>query len=239
MDESLAKAHRALAYHKPWGEWDWPSAERAFERAIELNPNHAEARAYYSDFLSIMKRPDEAMAQIERALELDPFNALYQALYGLDLTFVRRYDDAVAQLRKALRTSPNLPFARNFLSGILHLKGAYEEALASEKLFRAAISDREGEEALTRGFAEAGYAGAMRRLADIAAPRSRRTQTQAMQVANLYLRAGENDLALEWLEIAFADRDPALPSLGLPTFDSVRDDPRFQDLLRRMNLPEG
>jgi TolB-like protein len=211
LDESLAEAHHALAIHKTWGEWDWPSAERAFERAIELNPNYAETRAYYSHFLNIMERHDEAMAQIERALELDPFNALYQALYGNDLHIVRRYDDAIAQFRKALRTSPNLPFVHLVLCDALHLKGMYEEALAAQKAFLATIDDREGEEALTRGYAEAGYTGAMRRLAELAAARSRKTHTLAMTVAMLYLRAGENDLALEWLERAFADRDPSLP----------------------------
>ena len=114
----------------------------------------------------------------------------------------------------------------------------YEEAVAAQKSFLTAVGDREGEEALTRGYAEGGYAGAMRRLADTFAERSRRTHTRARHVANLYIRAGERDLALEWLERAFADRDPNLPYLGVvPMLDPVRGDPRFQDLLRRMNLP--
>jgi serine/threonine-protein kinase len=236
-DESLAEAHHALAIHKTWGEWEWPSAERAFERAIELNPSYAEARAYYSHFLNIMGRSDEAMAQIERALELDPFNALYRALYGEDLVFVRRYDEAIAQHRKALQTSPNLPFALGSLATALYLKGMHEESLAAERSFRIAIGDREGEEALTRGYEEAGYAGAMRRAAEIAAARSRESHTEAAGVATYYLRAGERDLAVEWLERAFVDRDPVLPYVGQPDFDSLRDDPRFQDLLHRMNLP--
>ncbi len=83
-----------------------------------------------------------------------------------------------------------------------------------------------------------GYAGAMCRLAERAAARSRRTHTRAWDVACLFIRAGERDLALEWLERAFANRDPNAPYLLLPRYDSVRDDPRFQDLLRDMNLPE-
>ena len=153
MDESLAEAHSGLAILKTWGEWDWPAAERA----IELNPNHGEARAYYAHFLNIMGRPDEAMAQIERALELDPFNALYQALYGEDLFWWRRYDDAIAQFRKALTTSPNLPVALVGISQALHLKGMYEEALTAHKLFLARVGDRESEEALIQGYAEGGY----------------------------------------------------------------------------------
>ena len=172
-------------------------------------------------------------------MELDPFNDLYQALYGVVLTVVRRYDDAIKQFRKALRTSPGNPVALIRLSSAFDLKGMYDEALEAQKSFLATVGDREGEEALTRGYKEAGYAGAMRRLAETTAARSRRTHTRAMQVVNLYLRAGENDLALVWLERAFVDRDPNLPAISVaPPFDSVRDDPRFQDLLRRMNFPE-
>ena len=106
LDDSLAEAHVALALLETWAEWDWPSAERAFERAIELKPNDANARAWHSHFLNIVRRSDEAMAQIERALELDPLNALYQAVYGVDLILVRRYDDAIAQFRDARRLAP-------------------------------------------------------------------------------------------------------------------------------------
>ena len=240
LDESLAEAYSGLAILKTWGEWDWPAADRAFERAIELNPNHAEARAYYAHFLNIMGRPDEAMAQIERALELDPFNALYQALYGEDLVWVRRYDDAIAQFRKALTTSPNLRFALTGISRALHLKGLYEDALTAHKLFLARVGDRELEEALTQGYAEGGYPGAMRQLAETDAARSRTTHVVAFGVASLYLRAGENERALEWLERSFDARESQMAYLSLnPLFDSLRDEPRFQDLVRRMDLPEG
>jgi tetratricopeptide (TPR) repeat protein len=240
LDELLPEAHHALATLKAWGEWDWPAAERAFERAIELNPNYADARNVYSHFLHDMKRPDEAMAQIERALELDPFNAFYQAFYGGNLMFVHRYDEAIEQFRKALTTSPDFPFARKRLAEAFHLNGMYEEALEAQRSYLATMDDHEEEqEALARGYSEAGYVGAMRRLAETAAARSQRTATGANYVAALYLRAGENDLALEWLERSFDAGDPEMAHLGVqPLNDAVRNDPRFQDLLRRMNLPE-
>ena len=237
LDNTLAETHHALAIVRTWSEWDWEGGEIAFQRAIELNPNYPEARAYYSDFLTIMGRHDEAMAQIERALELDPFNALYQALYSNVLLGVRRYDDAIAQSRKAFKMSPGLWFAQGNIFLSLHLKGAYEEALAEQKKLIDLLGDSEVAEALDRGYAQGGYRGAMRLAAETLAARSRRTHTLALVVSGLYLRAGENDLALEWLERAFADRDPNLPYLGGPHSDSLRDDPRFQDLMRRMNLP--
>ena len=239
LDESLAEAHLELAALKTWSEWDWPSAERAFERALELNPNYADARNGYSLYLSFMGRPDEAMVQSERALELDPFHTYYQAFYGLNLMFVRRYDEAIARFRDALRASPGgIPFAANSLVNTLHLKGMYEEALDAQRSFLVAIADRESEEALTRGYAEGGYRGAMRRLADTAAARSLTTHTRAFWIAGYYIRAEENERALEWLERAFVNRDPQMTYLLWPIFDNVRNDPRFQDLLRRMKLPQ-
>ena len=116
-------------------------------------------------------------------------------------------------------------------------KEMYEEALVAHQSFLAAIDDREGEEALMRGYEEAGYEGAMRQLAETIATRARISHTDAYSAAMLYFRAGENDLALAWMERAFADRDPSLLNLGGARYDSLRDDPRFQDLLRRMDLP--
>ena len=238
LDDSLAEAHAALAALKTWGEWDWVAAERAFERALELNPNDAEARVYYSFFLNESRRPDEAMVQIERALELDPFNDFYQALYGVVLMSVRRYDEAIEQFRTALRTAPGNPVALIQLSTTFHLAGMYEDALESHKSYLNTVGDSEGMEALVRGFEESDYAGAMRSLAETMAARSLRTGTNPVDVAVLYVRAGENEPALDWLERAFVERDPNLAAINArPDLDPLRDDPRFQYLVRRMNLP--
>ncbi len=176
------------------------------------------------------------MVHIERALELDPFNAFYQTFYGVDLMFVGRYDDAIAQFRETLTTTPNFAFAQGNLYKAFLFKGMYDEALAAKKSELAMKGDLEAEEALMRGEAEGGYAGAMRRLAETYAARTAR---RASTVANRYLEAGENDLALEWFERAFADRDQGMPYLGTPWYkDTLGDDPRYWDLLRRMNLPE-
>ena len=104
LDDTLAEAHGVLAGHKYWYEWDWAGAETEFRRAIELDPNYADARVFYSRFLSAMRRPEEAIAEIGRALELDPFSYLFQYVHGLDLLDASRYDDAIAQFRKTLGT---------------------------------------------------------------------------------------------------------------------------------------
>ncbi|HVP42893.1 MAG TPA: protein kinase [Terriglobales bacterium] len=235
LDDTLAEAHYALAAVKTWQVWDLPGAQPEWKRAIELNPNFPDARAFYSHYLSIMGRPQEAEPQILRALELDPFNAFFQSLYAMDLLYLRRYDDAIAQARKALRTAPDAPVAHNALWIGLFLKGMYKEAFLEAKANFP--GDRELEEAFDRGYAEGGYPLAMRRGADLLAARSRKAYVSPTFVAGLYLAAGDKDLTLQWLEKAFEVREPNLPYIGTPDYDSVRSDPRFQDLLRRMKLP--
>jgi TolB-like protein/DNA-binding winged helix-turn-helix (wHTH) protein/Flp pilus assembly protein TadD len=236
LDDAVAEAHSALASILTWHEWDWAGAEVEFKKAIEINPNYPDARALYSNYLMYMKRPNEAMAQIQRALELDPFNAFFQAFYGLDLEMVGRNDEAIAQFRKALKTSPDLPFLRVNLALIFCNMGMDADSLAEWKA--RFTRDREIQEALAKGFAQSGYRGAMRRAADALAERSRRSYVSFEPVAYLYISAGEKERTLEWLERGFKARDPNLPYVGAkPIFDSLRSDPRFQALLRRMNFP--
>ncbi len=239
LDSLLPEAHRTLASFRVWSEWDWDGGEAAFRRAIELKPNYPGAHAVYSHLLMILGRPDEAMEQIERALELDPFNDFFQAFYGMDLLFARRYDEANAQFQNALKTAPNNPMLHTGLQDAFHTQGRYDEALANRKAVFAADGERELEETLERSFAESGYREAMRRVAETRAAGSGRTSVPPLGLAALFAHAGERERVLEWLEKAYEEHDPNLPYIGvIPLFDIVRDDPRFQDLLRRMNLPQ-
>jgi serine/threonine-protein kinase len=236
LDSRLAEGHSALATVNYFCEWDWAGAEVEFKRAIELNPNYPDARALYSHYLTIMKRPEEAMPQIQRALELDPLNATFQAWHGAELEMAGRDDEAIAQLRKALRTSSGLLWVHGMLSDILRRKARYEESLAEMKASYA--GDREMEEALTQGYAQSGYRGVMRRAADILAARARKTYVGPSDVASLYAMAGEEAQALEWLEKGLQVHDPQMPENSLHRyFETLHNTPRFQDLLRRMNLP--
>jgi TolB-like protein/Tfp pilus assembly protein PilF len=237
LDDTLAETHYVLALDKTWGEWDWEGAETAFRRAIELNPNHADVRAYYSHFLMIMRRQNEAMAQMKRALELDPLNTLFQALYGVVLLDgARRPDDAIEQFRSVLRTVPNHPIALAGLVEAFYAKGMYEETFEAAKSNWTARGQPEAVRALERGYAEAGFTGAMNRLAEWKVAREERKGTSP--VFN-YLAVGNYRQALDRLELAFEAHDPNMPYIGLMgKFTGLHDEPRFQDLLRRMNFPE-
>nr|NIO48995.1 tetratricopeptide repeat protein [Candidatus Aminicenantes bacterium] len=239
LDDTLAEVHSVLGGIKAWTDWDWEGADKAFRRAIELNANYPDARVGYSHLLFQVGRPEEAMAQIERALELDPFNVHFRDLYAMGLNIARRYDEAIDMLSETLRTAPNNLQVMSTLRTSYHHKGMYEEALEIWKRYYATRGDQEAEEALARGEAEAGYSGALSRLAEMMIERSRTTFVTPWRIGTMYTRAGKNDEALEWLEKAYEAHDPNMTYINVdPIFDGLRDDPRFQDLLRRMNFPQ-
>ncbi len=236
LDDTLADAHFRLAEQYAWTDWNWPGADREFRRAIELNPNQALTRSTYADFLVIMRRPDEAIAQIKRALELDPVSSQTQAFYGRVLMFVRRYDESIAQYRATLKTTPDQQIALANIRVVLHVSGRYNEAFAADQAWAVSNKNRGGPElaeALDRGYKEGGYRGAMRRTAEALAVRG----TDPFLVAQFFVRAEENDLALDWMQKGYQANE-TMPYLNVaPVWDPLRGNPRFEALVRQMNLP--
>ncbi len=221
-------------------QWDWAASEAAFRRALDMNASHAEAHVDYAHLLQGLRRPGEAMEHIERAIELDPHNSLSRARYCQNLNFVGRYDDGIAQCRKALETSPNNMAAHSGLHRAFYKKGMYPEALEHWKAKYAIRGQREVVEALDRGYAEAGYARAMALAAEKLAALSRTTYVHSNEIALLYANAGKTDEALAWLEKGYDPRDPNMPLINVVSnFASLRSEPRFRELLRRMNLPQN
>ncbi|MBZ5706173.1 MAG: protein kinase [Acidobacteriia bacterium] len=236
LDDSLAEAHISLAMVRGCG-WDWDGAVKEYRRAIELTPNSAEAHFFLSDLSISRRRSDEWKLHIERALELDPLNFFFQCFFGWHLLYLRRYDEAIAELRKTLRTEPNFPPAHLRLWGAFCEKGMHKEAVAEAKMFFEVLGDNEVVQALERGYTASGYLEAMRLAAETLAERSQRGYVQPTQIARLYAHAGDKDHALQWLEKSYEERLPAMLHLGVDLdWNSLRGEPRFQDLLRRVNL---
>jgi serine/threonine-protein kinase len=156
----------------------------------------------------------------------------------MDLMYARRFDDAIRLLRGTLQTEPTNTVALATLRSAYHEKGMYKEALDVWKKSLEAKGDTVAEAALARGYAEAGYSGALSRMAETLVARSRTSHVTPWQIGTLYTRAGKKEEALDWLEKAFEARDPNVPYLSVdPIFDDLRANPRFQELIQRLNLP--
>jgi TolB-like protein/predicted Ser/Thr protein kinase/Flp pilus assembly protein TadD len=237
IDNTLAEAYEVLGCYRCWAEWDWEGAEKEFQQALRLNPNFAGAHHSYSVFLSYMGRTEEALPHMELALELDPLDPLSYHFYGRILIENRRYDDAIAANRTALEIEPNLPLALSGIATALAHKGMYDEAHAIWQEVYA--DDIERTNALEDGFEKAGHKGAARALADLEAAWYGKPgkNVGAMGIASKYNVAGEYDLAIDWFEKAYEEQAIQMTSIGGFGWDHLRSYPRFQELLRKMNLP--
>ncbi len=131
LDEGSAEAYAALAGLRTWGEWDWPAAEEAWVRALELNPNDAGTQAYYGHFLMHRGRAEEGLRHNDISVELDPFNALYHALRGVVLVHLGRYDEAMEAARTAVAIRADMGIAFNVIQIVQMMTGLRDEQLAT------------------------------------------------------------------------------------------------------------
>jgi len=237
LDSSLAEAHTSLAYVYS-NLWQWEQAEEAFKRAIRLNPNYSTAPHWYSLYLLDLGRIDEAMAEIKRAHELDPLSLVI----GTTLTYayIAKGDvnSSIAQCKRVIDLDPNFPRAHEYL-GLAYLKqGRHSEAI--RELQKAVeLSGRERRPLRDLGY---GYAISGRRAEALAALKElegkyEKHEAIGQDLAAVYAGLGEKDQAFAWLEKDFQARSGLLAWIRwTPPFDSLRSDPRYADLLRRMGL---
>ncbi|MGA2475856.1 MAG: protein kinase [Terriglobia bacterium] len=233
LDDSLAEAHLELALAHWQGDWDWSGTERELKRALELNPNSDSAHGTYSWYLSLMDRPEEAIAEATRGLEISPTLALPYAQLGWTYYWARRYDDALAQYQKAMQVQPDFDSHLEF--GVAYReKGMYREAIA--ELLQMPDDPRKSGH-LGNAYARAGNkAEAQKLLQKLIEVSTQKRGT--WEVALVYAGLGEKDRAFEWLERAYKVHDKGMCFLKVDhALDPLRPDPRFQDLVRRMNFP--
>ena len=234
LDDTLAEAHAALAQIKLYKDWDWEAAGQAFQRALKLNPNLALTRAQYSWYLLLFGRTDEASAEMRRVQEVDPLTPLWPAWQGWQYCWAGQYEEAIDEARKSLELYPDLAIGLYVLGSVYAEKGMFEEAIKAHQ--RAGVLSREWKFGLGRTYAMAGRQDEARHvLAELGADP---TPWDTWFIAQIYAVLGEKDEAFRWLEAAFEPhRHPYLPWSRHPSaFKPLHDDPRFQDLLRRLNL---
>jgi TolB-like protein/DNA-binding winged helix-turn-helix (wHTH) protein/Tfp pilus assembly protein PilF len=235
LDDTLGEAHTALAQARK-SAWDWEGAEAEFQRAIELNPNDAMAHHWYSQLLTQSGRHEEAIAEAKLAAQLDPI--WMTPLLGTALFMARRHDEAIPTLLRAADLNPNSMAAHYLLGEFYAGDGELEKALPE---LRKAVALG----GTPFGFAGSGFAYArsgnkreaakvLKQLGEL----SKKSYVSDYLFALIYVGMREDDRAIEWLQKAYRQHDSWLPWVNVsPHFDPLRSDPRFQDLLRRMNFP--
>jgi tetratricopeptide (TPR) repeat protein len=187
-----------------------------------------------------MGRFDEALAEIKRARELDPFSLLINWNVGRILYYARRYDEAIAEFNKTLELDQNSARTHSFLERVYAAKGMNEEAFA-EHLKNDSLTGLDAERIsnLKETYAAAGWKGVWQKEIDWAREDSKSRYISPYRMAGLYNLLSDNVHTIEWLNKAFEERNGTLVILKVdPSWDNLRDDPRFQDLLRRIGLPQ-
>lgn len=236
LDSSLAEAHTSLALITENFDFDWPRAEQEYRRAIELNPSYATARQWYAEYLALLGRFDEALAESERARALDPLSLIIAADKGAILYYARRYDEAIAQFRGVREMEPDFPRAQMMVAALVE-KGQFAKALAEfEK------SDDRRSEAWTWAwrayvYGRAGQHARAQQALDRMQHSYKRQQISPDPMLWALLGAGDRYETFAWFEKAYADHSNLLTTLKVnPAFDPLRDDPRFEDFMRRVRF---
>ncbi|MFQ5664738.1 MAG: protein kinase [Terriglobia bacterium] len=238
LDESLAQAYASLGFLKVQYDRDWSGAEEDFRRALELNPSYATAHHWYGLLLSMLGKHEHAIAEVESAERLDPFSPIISNNLGRVLYYARRYDRAVEQLRKTVEMHPEFCHGFVELAVPYALMGRHSEALAAWEKGSALpevvpiygyvgwIYARSGRKAEAQRL--------LRRLREL----SSQQYIDPGAIAIIYIGLGRTEEALTWLKHAYEEPGSfrILHVKVDPVLDPLRDDPRFQDLLRRMNF---
>jgi tetratricopeptide (TPR) repeat protein len=239
LDERNAAVHAWLGVLLAEHDWDWTGAERAFHRAVHLDPNFAYAHKLYAEYLSYVGRFDEAIVEANLARRLDPLSVVTNALAGLVLYRARKYDDALKALEQAIELDPDHPMAYLPRGLSLSMLGRHEEAVAV--LERGVAASDRSSEMLAQLAVAYGRAGLTSRARGMLTELQARAETQHVSpfaFALAHTGLGDEDRAFEALEDAYRSREWYLCVLKTePIFDPLRDDPRFDNLLRRLKLP--
>jgi serine/threonine protein kinase len=239
IDGSLAEAHAALAASH-WNLLEFADAEREFQRALELNPNYANAHHWYGLFLSWDARPGEAIPHLRRALELDPLNLQYNTNLGQALGNARQYDASVEQLKKTLEIDPNYPQAVGQLSREYFEMGNYGLAFETRKKAML-LFQRQDElaivEDVSRVYSKSGLKPALLREIEMRKQLAKHHYVDPADIAYLYAALGDKEQTFAWLDKAVAEKSGGLENIKVVSeLNPWRSDPRYLNLLKRIGL---
>jgi len=245
LDPNLASGHTTLGFVKAHYEFDWPGAEREYLWALALNPNDAYAHMFYSNsYLSPLGRHAEAIEEMQKAIAIDPFSAPVQSFLGRTYVWARQFDKALAQFQKCADMFPGFAIDHERLAQLYAFLGKFADAITEGTRARL-LSGEDGksslkkEEALRHAWMKDGSSGYWKELLELTqmADNPPETYQSPFGAAILYAHLGEKTKALDSLETSYEQRSFAMTEIAIePAFDSLRGEPRFKDLLRRVRL---
>ena len=241
LDDSQAEAHAMLAGAYD-NDWEWDAAEKEYERALQLDPDNSRIHTLYGLHFVTLGKLDQSIKQGLTAVQLDPLNLNALTNVGANYLNSKRYDEALVQLDKVLEIDPNYSPAHQFISLVYEAQGKYDLWLDESE--KAATTSNDADllavfKAARVEYKRGGYRAATKRIAEVLEQQSKRVYIDPMNIAGAYATLDDKDKAFFWLEKAFAEKSDYLRILKTSRqFDSLRTDPRYKDLLRRMNLPQ-
>ncbi|HKT70327.1 MAG TPA: protein kinase [Terriglobales bacterium] len=237
LDENLPEAHSALGGVHYFYDWDWAGAEQEAKRAMELSPNNATAYDVMAGYLSTVGRLEDSVSQIDRAHALNPRSVTIMVDRIVITTMARKYEQAIADGQDEIASEPNAGSLHTWLSVAYMLAGRYKEGIAEAESGYRLDNNPLHESVLAAAYAKTGKrADADKALADLNEKLKKRYSC-SYEVAIAYIYLGRRDTAFQFLEKGYQDRSDCMPMLGVdPRMDQIRSDPRYQELLRRLDL---
>src|ERR1700735_95777 len=237
LDESLAGAHASLAVIAQNYDWDWPTAEKEYRRAIQLDPDYATAHQWYAECLGFEGRFDEAFAESERARKLDPLSLIISADYAALLYFSREYDRSIEEFRRVLEMEPNFPRAYIVIFPLVE-KGLFAEALADVDKWKQVVDSPWPLAVEVYVYARSGQTAQARRSLQKLPQLYQRKFLDPAAMLMAHVGMDNKDETFAWLQKCYNARSPLTTLKVDPMYDPLRSDPRFQKFLRDVRLAQ-
>jgi serine/threonine protein kinase len=237
LDKDLSEAYDARARIRFWFDFDWDSADKDFQHAIELDPVNVDAYAGYASFLGFMGRLDAALAQVALAQEIDPLSAHAHITAAIALLIGRRYEDAIEACRHALEIQPDSALALSYLSFSYQACARYDEALACLQKVPEGAHGTMYQGFLGQALALAGHRDEARKILAELTDRSARDFVGPSALAHVCVGLGEFEDCVVHMTKVIEDHGSGFVFLQFPTFDALREEPRMKALREKIKLP--
>ena len=234
LDDTLAEPHAAIARQLAQHDYDFAGAEDEFKRAMQLNRNYATAHQWYAETLTYLGKFDEAFAEFRRALEIEPLSLPINWDFGRTLYMSRRYDESFTQFKKTVEMDPGFARTHRSFAELYRIRKDYPNAVAESARFFELSGQPQNAVLLRESFAKDGWVGCLR----LATAANSPLKENNWLLARAYIELGEKDKAFAELNNAYESRTGVAFLKVEPQLDPLRSDPRFQDLMKKVGLPQ-